>query len=90
MAPSNSIGLRQQRSSTGVETAARRDDDDEVVAIEGLDISTLPPSRRLSNRGKARVIAGNALLQLPIWGEFIGQHDDDDDNLLLLFIPGRF
>ncbi|KIW13802.1 hypothetical protein PV08_08994 [Exophiala spinifera] len=68
MAPSNSIGLRQQRSSTGLETAARRDGDDEVVAIEGLDISTLPPSRRLSNRGKARVIAGNALLQLPIWG----------------------
>ncbi|KAL6249518.1 hypothetical protein RBB50_003371 [Rhinocladiella similis] len=78
MAPSNSVALRPQSSPsslpTGVETRRTSrgdDDDDEVVAIEGvLDLGTLPPppSTRLSNRGKARVIAGNALLQLPIWG----------------------
>ncbi|KAK6384882.1 hypothetical protein LTS17_002445 [Exophiala oligosperma] len=78
MAPSNSIDLRQQPPSsspipTGIieaGTTSQNADNEEVVAIEDRNIDTLPPppSTRLSNGGKARVIAGNALLQLPIWG----------------------
>ncbi|KIW12187.1 hypothetical protein PV08_09463 [Exophiala spinifera] len=69
MAPSNSVELGEQRSPVGGETGTSRDyNDDETVAVDDLEISALPPSMRLSNGGKARVIAGNALLQLPIWG----------------------